>query len=374
MNDHGRMRTMVRGAYDLQKLRIQMGNRIVGNFKVKLGQVPGETEDELDEDAKAVLKDLRLRYKKLTDGVKTFPRQASFKGDEVISTYTELCLIAQYVSLEDSEAQHFRRLGNVLTEYPIWTEFLEGVSGVGPAMAGVIISEMDIHKARYPSSLWAYAGLDVVGQWVLGDTRFVCGDRVAAEAWVAEGHVPERRPLVGDVDPNLVTFTADGPMLTVQFARAGFTVLGAYDWVSSGGRSRKKDHLREVAYTDKNGKPATRVGITFNPWLKTKLIGVLASSFLRVRDSPYAAIYYGYKHRLESHEVYGTANDTKTDSDGKKLMSKGRRDNMAKRYMIKEFLKDLYKAWRPLEGLEVSPPYQEAKLGIKHGGDAAAVA
>ena len=34
------IRMMVRGTYDLQKLRIQMGNRIVGNFKSKLGQQP----------------------------------------------------------------------------------------------------------------------------------------------------------------------------------------------------------------------------------------------------------------------------------------------------------------------------------------------
>ena len=31
------LRTLVRGIYDIQKLRIQMGNRLVSNFKVKLG-------------------------------------------------------------------------------------------------------------------------------------------------------------------------------------------------------------------------------------------------------------------------------------------------------------------------------------------------
>jgi hypothetical protein len=34
--------------------------------------------------------------------------------------------------------------------------------------------------------------------------------------------------------------------------------------------------------------------------------------------------------------------------------------------MIKRFLVDLYKAWRPLEGLPVAPEYSEAKLGLKH--------
>ncbi len=298
MSQRDQVRTIVRGAYDVQKLRIQMGNRIVGNFKAKLGQEPGTKEEEMDADAKALLSDLRSRYKKLTDGVKTFPRQATFTGDEVISTYTELCLIAQYVSLEDAEKQHFGRLGNILKEYAIWNDFLVDVKGVGPAMAGVIISEFDIHKARYPSSMWAYAGLDVA--------------------------------------PN-----------------------GA-------GRSRKKEHLVEREYTDKDGKPATRVGITFNPWLKTKLLGVLASSFMRTGDSPYATIYRDYKHRMESHARYGVANDDVKDDAGKKITSKGRRHNMAMRYMIKMFLVDLYKAWRQIEGLPVSPPYSEAKLKITH--------
>lgn len=41
--------------------------------------------------------------------------------------------------------------------------------------------------------------------------------------------------------------------------------------------------------------------------------------------------------------------------------------NMAIRYMIKMFLKDLWVAWRTLEGLPVTPDYAEAKLGMKHG-------
>ena len=36
---------------------------------------------------------------------------------------------------------------------------------------------------------------------------------------------------------------------------------------------------------------------------------------------------------------------------------------MAKRYMIKQFLKDLWSAWRFNEGLEVTVSYPEAKLG-----------
>jgi hypothetical protein len=260
----------------------------VNNFKAKLGLAPSEKEDKLDKAGQMVLKNLRQSHKLLTDGVASFPRQATFKGDEIISDYTELCLVDNYFELEEQEKSHFRRLGNILKDYPIYTEFLDGVIGVGPAMAGVIISEIDITKAEYPSSLHKYAGIDVAG---------------------------------------------DGQ-----------------------GRSRRAEHLEDSEYKAKDGTMKTKKGITFNPFLKTKLIGVLGGSF--IKQSPdkckYRKIYDDYKHRIENMDAH-------------KDKSKLHRHRMANRYMIKMFLIDLYNEWRKLEGLPVAPTYTEAKLGKVHG-------
>jgi hypothetical protein len=284
MSDRHILRTLVRGAYDTQKLRIMMGNRIVAQFKAKLGQEPGEPEEELDAQEKKILADLRTHYRRITDGILRFPTQKRFKGTELISSYTELCLVSQYLDLEQHEDQHFRRLGMILNDFPIWSTWLIGVKGCGPAMAGVLISEIDIWKAAYPSSLWRYAGLAV---------------------------------------------EADGR-----------------------GTSRRKEHLVNVTYTNREGEEAERKSITFNPFLKTKLY-VLASSFLRAGDHTYSALYREYKHRLESAERWQAA-------------TKLHRHNAASRYMLKRFLADLYNHWRPLEGLSVAPEYQEAKLGHAH--------
>ena len=282
------LKTIVRGAYDIQKNRIQTGNRLVGNFKAKLGQAPSEKEDTIDKEGQQILHNIRRSHKLLPEGVASFPRQSTFKGDEVISDYTELCLVDNYLELEQQEKSHFRRLGNILKDYPIYNSFLAGVTGVGPAMAGVIISEIDITKAEYPSSLHKYAGLDVA---------------------------------------------SDGQ-----------------------GRSRKKEHLEDSEYTDRDGKVQTKKGITFNPFVKTKLVGVLGSSF--IKQSPdkckYRKIYDDYKHRIENMDAH-------------KEKSKGHRHNMAVRYMIKMFLIDLYNEWRSIEGLPVAPTYTEAKLGKVHG-------
>ena len=279
------LKSMVRGAYALQKLRIQMGNRVVANYKVKLGQDPGESEKVLDKEGKKILLQIRASHKKFTDGMKTFPRSKSFKGDGIISNYTELCLVDQYETLEEMEKRHFGRLKNILEDFAIWRYFLKGVKGVGPAMGGVLLSEIDISRAKYPSSLWAYAGLDVA---------------------------------------------EDGK-----------------------GRSRRKEHLVEVEYKNSKGEADTRKSITFNPFLKTKLIGVLAASFVMQGENTYEQIYRAYKNRLENNP----AHDEK---------SKGHRDNMAKRYMIKQFLVDLHQEWRGIEGFPVATPYSEGKLGLVH--------
>lgn len=298
------IRAIVRGVYDLQKMRIETGNRLVAAFKAKLGIVPGQKEDDAEKDAVDLLDQIKLSFDNITEGVLAIPTMKSFqkkleklKEPTLISSYAELTLSAQYFQLLRDEQEQFKRLGDLVSEFPIWTHFLEGVRGVGPAMAGVILSEIDIHKAEYPSSLWAYAGLDVVQ----------------------------------------VTDEATGE-------------------IRGEGRSRRASHLIDLEYIDKDGNTATRKSITYNPWLKTKLMGVLGTLFVKqpADKSPYRKAYDDYKFRLENHPKWADR-------------SKGHRHQAAIRYAVKRFLVDLYKVWRELENLPVAPEYAEAKLGMVHG-------
>ena len=101
----------------------------------------------------------------------------------------------------------------------------------------------------------------------------------------------------------------------------------------------------------------------FNGKLRTVLCGILADSFLKSKSSYALDYYYPYKTRLEQEESVITGN-----SKGKKWKetSPGHRNNAAKRYMIKMFIKDLYVAWREIEGLPVRKPYAEEYLGKRH--------
>ena len=277
------LKSAVKGLYSIQNTRIKVGNNIVANFKVKIGQEPSQPEDTLDAEAKLLLKNLRASYKKITDGVASMtPRK--FKEDGLISDFSEFALVQQYDKLITNEEEALKQLKYAVRDFDVYRNFLEGVKGVGPMMAAVIISGFDIHKAEYASSLWAYAGLDVV---------------------------------------------------------------------KGAGRSRKKEHLVETTYTDADGKEQKKMGISFNPFLKTKLIGVLGSSFVKT-NGKYRDIYDDYKHRVSNMPAHAKK-------------SKGHLHNMAVRYAVKRFLVDLYYNWRTMEGLPVADEYSKAKLKMTHG-------
>jgi hypothetical protein len=276
------LKAAVNGFYSMQKTRIRVGNNIVANFKIKIGQEPSQSEDTLDADAKLLLSNLRVSYKKITDGVASMtPRR--FKQNGLISEYSEFSLVQQYFNLVDAEDTALKQITYSVKEFAIYRTFLEDVKGVGPTLAAVIISGFDIHKAEYPSSLHKYAGLDVVG---------------------------------------------------------------------GKGRSRVKEHLVDSTYIDADGNEQTKKGISFNPFLKTKLIGVLGSSFVKTKG-PYRDIYDNYKHRITHMPAHSEK-------------SKAHLNNMAIRYTVKRFLTDLYVAWRKLEGLPVADEYSKGKLGINH--------
>ncbi len=286
------LRSMVKSFYDAQKLRIEVGNRIVGNVRVRLGQEPGTKTEEMDDKAQDLLGSLVIDYKRITDALTSSSNRAKVKAIEsnsgIITDLFEYNLVGYYMALLNSELSLEKTIKDAVATFPIWGAFLEGVRGCGPLMAAVILSELDPAKADRVSGFWRYAGLDVVVD--------------------EEGH--------GE------------------------------------GRSRKQHHLVDRAYTNKKGEETTRKGITFNPFLKTKLVGVLGSVFIKLGGA-YREVYDGYKFRLQNRPDCSE-------------LSKGHIHNRAVRYMIKIFLRDLWLAWREVEGLPVTPDYATGKLGIQH--------
>ncbi len=394
MSENTLIRAMVRGNYAIQKLRIQMGNRITMNFKHKLGlNTDGMSESEMADASLMVLKKIRESYARITDGIVVsgeegdlvtagkLPPAKKFKGDDLISSYAELVLVDQYIKILIDEELNFHNMESVLSGIPIYDKFLADIPGCGNKMAAVIISEVDIAKAEYPSSLEAYAGLDVILVGKYNNDKGV--EKIINPAEIDIWFEQNAEALTNEEDVQML-------------AEGKYPVT-----ITSEGRSRKSHALVKREYVNKDGVKAIRDSISFNPFLKTKLIGVLGPAMLKtgkiyidnermgaakrlelamsegmkkptgknvkqevldylkqkhsvtIDYGPYAGIYYDYKNRIENEQPH---------------LTPGHRHNMAIRYMIKQFLKDLYKTWRGLEGLVVADTYEEAKLGFgKHG-------
>lgn len=310
------LRDVLDALYDMQKLRIASGNRLYQIFKDKSDadtaikdeiekEKLSETEEVLDAKADEILKAVNSEYKELTaymvDNNKTIA--SALKKIETIKilTKTDYSMVKAYNLLLESEESYKKVLSDNIKDHPVYVGFLANVKGCGPMMSANLIAYLDPYKARHASSFRKYAGLDVI------PTKDKDGN------------------IVLDDDGNIVT------------------------------HGRKMGDTEEYEYIDKNGNKAIKKGLTYNPKLKSKLIGVLASGMIKAKDPVYTKIYYDYKLRLENHPKH-------------KEKSAAHRNNMALRYMIQKFLSNLWAYWRELEGLEVTLPYEVEKLGMRpHG-------
>lgn len=198
-----------------------------------------------------------------------------------------------------------KHLKEVLKRFSVYNEFLVNVKGVGHIAAGWILAEFDIHRATTVSKLWQFAGLNP--SMVRGKKRVENKD-------------------------------------------------GSFSLVLTG------EMVRGDKLTAEHIAP-------FNKRLRAALVGVMGDGFIKAQNEYCMRYYYPYKARLEQEESM-VSEISKKGQKAKdvawKDATKGHRDRAAKRYMIKMFLRDLYVAWRTLEGLEVREPYQEEYLGKKH--------
>ena len=270
------VRMLVRTREDFQSMRKKMDNRI--------GRKANGEQQNVEERTFR-LEDLEM-FKKIADDAK------------------------------EKEIECEKNLKRVLKRFPIWTEYLEGVKGVGTIAAGWIIGEFDIEKATTVSKMWQFAGLN---------PGMVRG--------VKDIEKDKYKPSMGEVIREYTTMKGvkHVHVLTDELIRG--------------------DKLTE--------------GFTapFNQNLRTALVGVLADGFIKHQNYYAMEFYYPYKARLEQEE--NTVLHVGKEKQWKEV-NKGHRDRAAKRYMIKMFLKDLYVAWRTIEGLPVRPSYQEEYLGHKH--------
>lgn len=186
-----------------------------------------------------------------------------------------------------------KEVSNIVSRQPIWEKFLLNVRGIGEKSAGVLISSIDIYKSNTPSALWLYAGLGVVPN--------VKCQKCGHESWHNKGICQK---LVKNKD------ICGGTALPIN---------------------TKKGIQR----------PIKGERISYNSWLKSKLLGVIGPNFLKL-SSPYRKYYDEYKEKFSNKNEEYTLKH---------------KHNAAIRYMIKRFLIDFWQAWRTLEKLPICDAY-----------------
>lgn len=190
-----KIRNLVDIYYDIQELRIAIGNRICASFR---------TEDsKSDKEGDKIISALKSEYTRITD-VYAAMFNSTGKITKAISATDNLKfikdqisykLVKRYVDLLDTEKDCVADIARVVKTHPMYEIFFEGARGCGPITAAVCIAYFDIHKARHVSSFWSYVG---VGVRVNSEGEYVAMSRRALidqEYVDAEGKTKTRKSL-----------------------------------------------------------------------------------------------------------------------------------------------------------------------------------
>jgi hypothetical protein len=268
-----------------------------------------------EQDRAALRRKVRIFYDLQRLRMQTAGRTLDRATDIELHDSDVAILDARAANLQEAEEEALKDIAAHLSTMPSYTKILAEKPkwrGIGPTLAGVLLSEIDITRCETVSALWRYAGL--APQKARRCSK--CQDTVVARS-----------------------------------AKIGSTSVYKHEY-----NRKKKCDLGEtlaLAQTYESAaaeKPTKGEKLHYNKFLKTKLVGVMGSCLLK-NDSPWRKFYDDYKHRLQS---------------ANKGMSDGHRHSMANRYMVKMLLQELWIQWRTLEGLPVRETYQEQYLGHKH--------
>jgi hypothetical protein len=219
---------------------------------------------------------------------------------------------ARVKDLAVAEKNALNDLDDHLMEVPFYREVIlperKGqFKGWGPRMASILLSSFDIEREETVSQMWSFAGLA---------PKRALRCKLCHEV------------MVGLEDPIRHPKPAGNKC---EFAGGPIPVALTYE-------------------SGKSAKPEKGEKLTYNAWLRTKLMGVFADVLMKC-GSPFRSFYDNYKQRLIS------------SGKGK---NDGHRHWMSKRYMIKMLLLDLHKRWRTFEGLSLRGTYQEEYLQHTH--------
>jgi hypothetical protein len=297
--------------------RIIIGNQLVNQFKNKLGleaysklrdKYILSIDDELDDKQKAKLSDqLRKSFHEVTEGVVEIMKsvKAKFPDPEHVTQHY----------FEKWVETHPEETGLIST----WGEY----------------QQLDMYESLKKDEENAKKALEsIIKTHPLWVNYF---KNVKGIGPIAAGRI------IGNFNINVAVHCSS------------FIKYAGLDCVD--GRARKMSDTIEETYIDQKGKVQIKKSLGYNPAVKAALLGVIGPSFLKVNNLKYRKIYDDMRERYSQ----------RPDIQEKVAAKKCSVHMMALRYMVKQFVKDLWIKWRTLEGLPLNGgPYEEGVLGLHH--------
>lgn len=348
----------------------------VSDERVDVTEAPEQVVRTIEQSRLALKRKVRMMYDlqrlRMQAGGRTLKRPTKPDSEERVEIFlheVDLAILeTRTTELRKVEKSALRDVEDHLKTLSFYNDVLSDkirYRGIGPTMAGVIMSEFDIRRADTVSKMWSFSGL-------ISKPAFRCRKCYTLTTEDTDG--TERRAQL--------ELERQAAVVEVMHARSFLTgQLGDEHQIAKrkdeldraiGKAMRLKNEVERIPMgafvhrpkapkgcTDPLGpadviasgeaqRPTKGVKLPYNSFLRVKLVGVLGPVLIK-SGSPWRKVYDDYKLRLQS-KGWG-----KND---------GHRHQASIRYMVKMLLMDIHKRWREHEGLPVREPYSVEKLGM----------
>lgn len=352
---------LVRSFYQIQKQRLMMGNRLFAYCAKSLGIKPGTSKDS-NKMASKILNELLVEHKDITTAI-----AKKLIGEETIDAYKSKYNIDIRQIIAENPSYMRVDLG-LLNK----TKTLAEMSEIEPCLA--IESVFKDRKLIQTRTDYVLAN-----QWVKlkNMETEIQKDfaKIVEKFQIWTGFLKQVRGIGPTLAACLISMINMEKCYTVQslWKYCGLDVV-VVDGIGVG-RNSHKECMEEREYVDADGNIKTKMSLTYNPWLKSKLMGTL-SGMLMLQNPVYKGIYSEIRQRYESSDRMSMMRpkikngipviDKKTGEPSMIPMYPLARINMmSQRYMVKMFLLDLWVHNRIFMGLPLKTPYAMAKLNYQ---------
>ena len=227
-------------------------------------------------------------------------------SNKIINSQIEMDLVDTFIDIHNMELKAENKLAGLLSSFPMWTDCLSQVSGVGPVIGATLIAKIDIFKTNSPGSLIRFFGLTVEDDGKGTSKR-------------REHNVP------------------------MEFINSKGEL--AYKWGTGYDPQKQSFAISKIGDSFKKRGSANPYGIAY-----------------RQKKKQYAlAERFGIKDAKSKGGLL-------RDKEGRHVPNKGHIDKAAIRWMCKIFLIDLWLFWAAFEGVPIKASYYARYINPLHNG------